>query len=202
MATLDILSGDEAKVACGIGLDDTTADAVLGAYVSACSLALDKLCGPIVNRTFTSETYDGGGFTIFLKKYPLSSVTTVTEYLNTTATVLTAETNASKTTTNYVADLTSGMLTRRASNRDRRFPDGRDNVVVTYVAGRAASTAVVDQRFKVACGLMLSNIWRRERGAGTVTFGPTEFPSSGATFFVPNAVRELLIDDIHGPVLG
>lgn len=171
--TLDVVTLAEAKTA--LGITASTWDTPLAQAITAVSRQLDKLCGPIVTRTVTAETHDGGCPSIKLRRVPVSSVTTVTEYSNTTATTLTAETNAAKTASNYVHDgtpatINSGTIRRRSSNSDYQFATGRRNVEVTYEAGRAANTAAVDPKFKQAAVMMLRNIWTAEMASGTETF--------------------------------
>lgn len=201
MATLDLVTLEEAQGALNIDTSDTTHDTALTAYITAVSLRLDELCGPIVVRTITGETHDGGNHQIWLDYIPISSVTTVTEYANTTATTLTAETNATKPSSAYMVDLQTGKLVRRSSNGNTTFAKGMQNIAVTYVAGRATQTSTVSEKFKLAANLMLAAIWRREQGAGTTTFGEFASPVMGATFAIPNAVMELLADEIRGPVV-
>lgn len=172
MATLDVLSEAESLAA----VNAAATSATLTNLVTAVSQQLDKLCGPVVVRTITSELHDGGRPTILLRNLPVSSITTVTEYDGTTATTLTAETNATKTTSNYlylgtVGALSSGRIVRRSNNADYVFPAGRRNVEVTYVAGRAATTSAVDAKFKQAAAMMLRNVWVSEQASGSETFG-------------------------------
>jgi hypothetical protein len=199
MAATDILSIDEARTAVGIELDNLSHDDLLYGYVSAISLQLDQRCGPVVIRTVTGELHDGGGSVVFLKHNPVSTVTTVTEYSHTTAQALAAESNTVKTASDYKIDLETGALRRRSSNRDAYFPAGRDNVVVTYAAGRYASTTVVADKWKLAAGICLANIWRREQGAGTKTFGGEGPP--GVTFMMPNAAKDLLFGEFIAPLI-
>lgn len=200
--TLDVITLDEAKAY--LNITQTTWDTELDDWITAVSRRLDALCGPIVVRTITSEAWDGTvdgvrQTAITLRYRPVSSVTSVTEYSSTTGTTLTVETNAAKTSSNYYLNTTTGVLTRRSGNRDYVFADGRQNIVITYVAGRYANTASVDARFKVAAGMMLANLWRREQGGGTQTFGESDPFGLVATFAVPRAVEELLHEDLVGP---
>ena len=172
MATLDVLS--EAESLAAVNASATTA--TLTNLVTAVSQQLDELCGPVVVRTITSELHDGGRPTILLRNLPVSSITTVTEYDGTTGTTLTAETNATKTTINYLhlgtaGEVASGRIVRRSNNADHVFPDGRRNVEVTYVAGRAATTSAVAPKFKQAAAMMLRNVWVSEQASGSETFG-------------------------------
>ncbi len=172
---IDVLSLAEAKTAVGLEQSNTDADERLRQAVTAISAQLDELCGPVRTRTVTAETHDGGGYSIQLRRIPVYSITTVTEYTNTTSQVLTAESNATKAATNYLHDGTagkviSGRLVRRSSNYDTTYPAGRRNIEVTYVAGRAAATEVVPARFKEAASMMLRHIWTAEMASGTETY--------------------------------
>lgn len=179
---IDVLTLAEAKQAVGLEQSNTSHDDYLRSLITAVSGQLDQLCGPVRNRTVTDETHDGGGTFIRLRRRPVYSITTVAEYTGTSSTTLTAETNASKTAANYLHDGTpatihSGTIIRRTSNSDGTFADGRRNIVVTYVAGRAANTEVVPAKFKQAASMMLRNIWTAEQASGTETFGA--FPEPG-----------------------
>lgn len=167
MAATDVLTDAEARTV--VSADGSSAQ--LSLLVSAVSQQLDQLCGPVVQRTVTSEAHDGGEATVRLRYRPLSSVTTVTEYDGTVATTVTAETNAAKAVANYVVDLATGTVRRRSNGWDSCFPSGRGNVVVTYVAGRSATTAAVDAKFKQAAAMMLLHLWISEAASGSETYG-------------------------------
>lgn len=202
MATNDLLSTAEGRTAVGLG-SDTAFDTPLSAAISAVSQQIDQLCGPVVNRTITDETHSGGGSFIRLKRRPVSSITSISEYANTTATALTAETNSTKTTSNYLHDGTfgtihSGTIIRRTSNSDTLFPDGRGNIVVTYVAGRAANTAAVDPKFKQAAAVMLQALWTRIQASGSVTF-PDQ--TDGFTVLLGPEVLNMAVGFLRGEIL-
>lgn len=198
--TLDLISLAEAKLAINFS-GDTSQDTEFASYVTAASRLLDALVGPVVVRTLTDELYDGGRHAIWLLKKPVTSITAVTEYTGTAAQVLAAETNSTKTANDYLPELASGLLRRRANGADSRFPSGRRNVKVTYVAGRAADTASVDARFKQAAAMTFLHLWRRDQGAGSVIFGEGEAPVP-AGFAVPRAVAEMLSDQLLVPGLA
>lgn len=172
--TVDVLTISEARQAVGLTSDES--DDRLKTLITAVSTQLDEMCGPVRTRTVTDELHDGGRHEILLRKLPVYSITTVTEYDNTTATTLTAETNATKASTNYMhagtaGRLSSGRVFRRNNNGDDTFAPGRRNVTVTYVAGRAASTDGVPAKFKQAAAMMLRNVWVSEAASGSETFG-------------------------------
>lgn len=211
MATLDVLTLAEGKQAVNL-TGVSTSDAELALWITTVSLLLDRHVGPIVVRTVTNEMHDGGGsplfslygFTgvIFLRRFPVTSFTTITEYSGTTATVLTAETNLSKPSASYLAQrygpdpaLYSGRLERRASGSCVPFPAGTGNVVVTYEAGRFSNTGTVDERFKAAARLTLASLWNSQR-PNLAQVGEFEVPMSNwPKFAVPNAVQEMLRDE-------
>lgn len=197
MATDDLLTAAEARRFVGLGTADATRGTLLAHYTTAASRTLANRVGTIIHGTVTGELHHGGRSYVHLDHHPVAQVVTVVEYDSTTAATLTAETNASKPTAGYKADLTSGKIMRRNDNSTTAFPAGLDNVYVTYVAGRFAATADVDDRFKTACGLILKNAWRaQEMGIGQVD----EFDIPQASFprfAVPNAVKELLADEWH-----
>lgn len=178
MAATDVLTETEARAA--VNADEGSAE--LAVLVSAVSGQLDELCGPIVQRTVTGEAHDGGAL-VRLKHAPVASVTSVVEYDGTVATTVTAETNTAKATANYVFDSRTGQVRRRSNGWDYAFPAGRGNVVVTYVAGRAATTAAVDAKFKQAASMMLRNLWVAERASGSETFGA--FTDAGGSVINP-----------------
>lgn len=195
MATDDLLTAAEARNFVGLGTADTTRGSLLAQYVTGASRALAARVGTIIYGTVTGELHSGGRGYVYLDHGPVAQVVTVVEYDSTTAATLTAETNSSKPTNAYHADLASGKVTRRDDNTTALFPAGLDNVYVTYVAGRFASTATVDDRFKTACGLILKNAWRaQEYGVGQVdefTVPQASFPR----FAIPNAVKEMLAEE-------
>ena len=200
--TLDVLSQTEALEAVGLNTDTTGR---LAAYVSAVSQQLDNLVGPVVQRTVTSESHDGGDDEVFLRQRPVASVTAVTEYRNTTAQALVAETNTTKTGYNYLLDpAAAGKLCRRSSNQDFPFPPGKSNVIVTYVAGRASTTGAVDAKYKQAAAMMLRNIWTAEAASGSETFGAftDQAPNPLLGPGLLNKVVAMLDGEMQGPMVG
>lgn len=171
----DVLTLGEAKAVLGLASTDTTLDDYVRTLITAVSNQLDQMCGPIRTRSVT-ELHDGGTNMVHLVRRPVYSISNVTEYDGTTATVLSAESNGTKTSTDYLHDgtfgrLASGTIVRRSSNLDEAFPAGRRNVSVTFLAGRAASTDGVPAKFKQAAAMMLRNIWIAEQASGSETFG-------------------------------
>lgn len=194
MATLDVLSETEARRAVKVA--DSSYDDRLSSLVTAVSTRFDELCGPIVQRTVTAERHDGGCTTIFPRMAPVAAWTTVTEYQGTTATTLTAESPGSAPANGYLWQSTTGELVRRSSGYPALFAS--TFVVLTYTAGRFATTGAVESRFKEAVSITLAHIWRTESGSGNQTFGAdSEFRFS--SFSVPNRAMELVAHDRRVP---
>lgn len=202
MATLDVLSLVDATTALGYRSGDPSKMGRLESLVTAVSTRLDELVGPIVRRTVT-EHHDGGCSEILLRRRPVASITSVTEYAAGVATVLTAETVSAAGT--YVAPgdpdndgLLSGTVVRRSGFADAWFPAGRGNVVVVHVAGRYASTAdVAGTRYHEAALLMLRTAWQSDLNSTTVV-GEYEVPQMAfPSVAVPQAVRDLLADQLQ-----
>ncbi len=196
MATLDVLTLAEAKSAVNL-TNQAQYDTELAAWITAVSLRLDKAVGPIVRRAVTAELHDGGKSKVRTELWPVNTFTTVTEYLFTTPTVLTRETNVSKPDNAYIAEpyradptLFSGRIVRRNSGSDFRFPSGRENVEITYDAGRFLNTASVDEFFKLGARLLLEHLWNAQRpNVGAV--GEFEVPQSNyPAFAIPNVVQQ------------
>ena len=206
--TLDILTLTEAKTALDIDSSNTSHDTALASYITGVSRVFDSRFGPIVRRSVT-ELHSGGGYQIFLNQRPLTSVTSVTEYDLGTSYVLSEEIAASNPlpANGFLVDSTRGILYRRSAGGMTNFTHGLNNVTVVYQAGRYANTAGVDARFKVAAQIMLAQIWRRETGSGTRTFGdfvnPEMVPGANIpTFAIPNAVLQMLADQVQGPAIA
>lgn len=207
MATLDWLTLVEAKAAINLS-GSTQYDAELPAWITATSLILDRKVGPAVRRTITDELHDGSRWPLRTRLYPVASFTSVTEYSGTSATVLTVETNVAKPGSAYLTEpyrteptLFSGLLQRRAGGSGSLFAPGSRNIVVTYVAGRFADTASVDERFKGAARLTLQNLWNSQR-PNLANVGEFEIPQSNwPRFAVPRAVQEMLADEWQEEVM-
>lgn len=189
--TLDLLTLTEAKQAIGTTVAATDLDTTIAAYVTACSRLLDANCGPLVNRTYTAEAHNGGDYTIRLNYPPAATVTTVTEYQGTTAVTVTQQTPGTLPNEGYVHDTASGYLYRTQGGIDARWYQGRQNITVTYTAGRFASTSAVDPRVKQAAGMLLRHLWAMQYGSGNIMFGEAEVPVP-VGFAIPNRVREML----------
>lgn len=213
----DLLTLAEAKRILRLSPGDASQDLELEAYVTAASRAMDSHFGNTVALSVTGEVHDGTNrsgrgyrHVIVLRHRPVTAVASVVEHRAGSPLTLAGETATGQPTDAYLADryepdptLYSGFLRRRASGQDAWFDYGRGNIAVTYTAGRVASTAAVDPRFKRACGLILANLWR-DREPGLETQGEFDVPrQSYPTFAIPNAAKQLLSEEwgqheVHG----
>ena len=137
--TYDLLTLAEGKRAVKIQPNSTDKDTQLAMYITGVSRAMDDTFGPSVNRTITGELHDGGQPVIFPRKWPVSSVTSVVEYDQTTAGTLTAESVTSQPTDSYLLDQNGISIRRRNAGTDtdptatqglaerRRISEGRDS---------------------------------------------------------------------------
>jgi len=207
--TLDVLTLAEGRTAVGIGAADTSQDTALAAKITAVSRRLERGYGPIVQRTITDELHPGGSGSIWVRYWPVTSFTTVTEYTATIPQVLTAETFSVQPEHGYrpgrwttPTAVFTGQIRRSAFGQPWVFPAGPEAVKVTYVAGRFATTTAVDPVFKEAAAIMLKNLWRTAETAVQIV-GEFDVPAQNfPTFAIPHATRALLEPElVDGPDL-
>ncbi len=199
---LDVITLAEAKQALNLVGTNTTQDVELGAYITAISLRLDALVGPIVKRAITNEARDGGGLTIRTRYYPVDSITSISERPGTVGYPIGPENFAVTSAYDYDANLAAGIIYRRTSGIDALWAYGRQNVLISYIAGRFVDTASVDPRYKQAAAIFLTHLWRKEQGANPGPFAQQQGPSGNVpTYGVPNVVVDLLSDQVLAPVV-
>lgn len=156
---LDVLTAEEAEQAVNLPNNSPRQAAALEQAVTAVSRLLDDLCGPVVRRTITDELHYASGTDRIEPKYtPISSVTTATEYVSGTGTVLTAE-SVTASGTYLILD---NAIHRRTGFNGVNFSGA---VKLTYVAGRYATTATVDAKFKRAAAEILQGNWSKYAAA-------------------------------------
>ena len=200
-AATDLLSLADAQAAVRLSASNTIHAARLEGYVTAVSLAIDELVGPVVRRTVTGEQHPGGCGHVRLRRTPISSVTTVKVWDAGVSTTLTGE--ALSVEGGYLAEqdgddptLLSGVLLRRSSWSSIPWEYG--TVEVTYVAGRYATTSAVrGSRFHTAAVLTLKSVWQGETDTVAVV-GEYEQPISAfPRVVIPQAAKDLLSDQIQ-----
>lgn len=176
MADTDLLTLDEAiQAVSGTGSFAQHGED-LSLMVSAVSEAIDRWVGPVVIRTITDEIHDAPAGRIELKYRPVVSVSSVTEYLSGTGTVLTAES----------VSASGGYLVRDhfLARRSGFYTTGWNGVIkVTYTAGRFSSTSTVEARFKMAAKAVLTGAWAKYSAAWARGGDPFGDPTGGGSGF-------------------
>lgn len=207
--SLDIVTLNEGKAAINLATANTSYDTELAMFITAICRRVDALIGPVVVRTLTDEAHDGGGYCIRLRKHPVSSVTTVEEYDRAgNLTTLTAESADTKPADGYL--LKNGTthtadLFRRSSGAPIPFAVGEQNILVTYVAGRAANTAGADALYKLGVSNILRRVWQRESPVWAQTPDAFAAPDGGDVGFyrvVDPMVREWFAHENVGPAVA
>ena len=207
MATLDILTVAEG-IRAALGVDTGHEDDV-ARMVTAVSGRIDKLVGPVVNRTVT-EYHHGGAYDIVPRQTPLSAVTTLKHADGATVTTYTEDTwgeagNADgflvEQSGSYPHDV---RVFRRSSGAVVSWPTGQGSLELVYVAGRAATTAVVAERYKEVAIEIMRRLWDREASAWARAPDPfvVEGAGSGSSRFFKvfdYVVAEHLGDELKPP---
>lgn len=202
--TYDLLTLAEGKRAINqAGLSNADSILDLEQTITAVSQRLVQECGPIVNAAVTHTVVAPTGL-LFLP-VPVGSpsfgitLTAVTEYVNGTPTVLTAEDFDTAGTYRY--DPTLGSLRRRSSWSDTLW--AQQEVVVAYTAGRAANTAAVPAKFKKAASIIVNHDWRIEHGAASESFrGNEDLVYLPQGFLVPKRAHDYLLGEFLPPAVA
>lgn len=191
---LDAITLNEAKNGLNIPTSDTSQDTELAQVITAASRWLDDLVGPVVTRSVT-ETHHQPSGRIWLRKPPALAVTSVTEYSGGVGTVLSAE--SVSVSGGYLFDSALHAITRRATFYDSSFTG--QAVVIVYTAGRYASTADIDPRFKDACVTILQYLWSQRGTSPQRAFDPETAQAYGGSTWsakgVNTQVRNMLIGE-------
>lgn len=192
---LDVVSLAEAKRMLSVGAVDTKDNDHLERLVTVVSRRLDKLVGPIVQRTVTAEQHDGCSGAVWTYLAPCEVITTVVE----DGVTLSASDYHAEV---YEPDpsLYRGEIVRLSGGWPTFWSPGFHNVQVTYTAGRFEDTASVGAVYKEAAALMLKNLWRAyNENVGQVN--EYDVPVSNfPTFAVPQVVRDLLHSELQPEV--
>jgi hypothetical protein len=209
MALLDILTTVEATRAAL--QSDTAGDhgediARMNTTVSG---RIDKLVGPVVNRTVT-EYHDGGVAAIWPRQTPLSTVTTLKEWDGSTLTTLTQDTwGTAGNTDGYLIEQSGSYahdarIYRRSSGSNTHFVSGHRSIELVYVAGRAATTADVAEQYKECAAEVVRRLW--DEYAGAWARGGDPFVDGGAMpgprKRLESIVANLLGDEMKPPAVA
>lgn len=155
-----------------------SADAELVAFVATAQAMVEHETGP-AEAVAVTETHRAGQCTIWLRRPPVLTVTSITEY----GLVLSP--------TFYTADLTSGRIARTGSTF------GGTDVVVVYVAGRDP----VPEGIRWAVMELTIHLWRStqaQRGGR----GRGEDPVAPAAFGLPHRVAHAIVPYRRAPAVA
>lgn len=173
---------------------DRTHDARLRAMINAVTPVIEGITGPILQRVYQNETYDGGNFFISLRHRPVLSVSSVIEYRGPVAYTLTqVPTPDLGTIYSYMFETPGRIVRRTVGGGITPFPPGADQIFVTYTAGFVTTPYNVRE---ATLELIRVNFQQTEQG-GRPQWGTDESVDSNQStpmlgFFVPGRVREML----------
>lgn len=197
---MPIVALADAKAQLNFRAGYVTDDVELQGFIDAATPIVEDIAGVILPRTITAETYDGGGPVIALRSVPVLSVTSVVEYLGTSAYTLTSQPQGAASPNNYgyeLVDPLRGILGRRGIAGDLTpFLGGQRGVVVSYVAGYQTVPANV----RLGALRLVQHLWQNSQNGmggtgGLPPFNPgMEMPSTMvAGYAVPNDVVQILV---------
>lgn len=156
-------------------------DDELRLYIAAATPVIEEIVGAVLVATKT-ETFDGGKSAVLLSERA-STVTSVTV--------------DGVATTNYVANLDSGIVYSGSSGAPTCFTAGRQNVVVTYTTG----SSTIDPNVVLAARVVVAHLYQNGQQARRGKNQPdvTVLPSG---FAVPTRAIELCAASKHRRMPG
>lgn len=198
-----LLSLGDVKDHLNIPASDRTHDAELIRFIDAITPVVEGITGPVVQRVYQDEMYDGGMPFISLRHRPIVAVHEVAEFRGPIRYTLTQVPTPDQGTIYSYSWEPNGRITRRTVGGGvTPFPFGMNQVLVTYTAGLASIPGNV--RYG-ALELVRVNYQQTQQG-GRPQYGqgasglPDDFAGYQALgFFVPNRVRELLAPSRRHP---
>jgi uncharacterized phiE125 gp8 family phage protein len=177
----------EARKVLGLGLD-VSRDDLVREYLEAATELCEDHTGRVYRRQTFVDTYDGGDCSILLRRVPVQSVTTVVE---------SGVTLTNGSGTDWTLDAAAGLLYRGSTQAFLPWRWGRQNIVVTSVAG----APVVSARVRQAVRVTLQHIWSTQGGASGAPRRATgasvdDYAARTSGFSLPHAAEELLGHDM------
>jgi len=180
---------------------NTATDEDLRDLIADATPIMEDIVGPILRKTRV-ETYDGGTSQINLLWSPLISITSIIESFGSNyARTLTEQDIFAGTGSDaygYTVDLTTGIVTRRASGVAMCFMAGKRNIQAIYVSGRVSARGNVLR----ANRMLLRDMWTQEQQRVPLVNGQPQGTTMIRGFAVPNAVIEMCGDDVRAPGLA
>lgn len=204
---MSLVTLDEAKDHLNKSGASTTDDAELQAVVEQAEAILlnrpEYRVADAATSTSHTEWVDSGTDVILLQHYPITAVTSVTEYTGGTAQVITAQPLGGGSFTGYgwdYADGTgaNGILVRLSGGYPTNWCGNR--VKIVYTAG----TASVPADIKRACLALIRHLWGDQRGPSAQPYDTSgdEFLPPASGHLLPWDVEEALAPYKRGPSVG
>jgi hypothetical protein len=167
-----IIGLDDAKAALNTPAGARVNDDELRLYIAATTEIIEDIVGAVLSTTRT-QTFDGGRNAILLSER---------------ATSITSVTVGGTTTTNYVANLSSGVVYAGATGVDW-FTDGKQNVTVAYTTGSSS----IDPNVILAAREEVSFLYQLGQQGGRPSLGGSvpDMSWTPSGFAVPKRVIEL-----------
>ena len=167
-----IISLADAKAALNTPAGARVNDDELRLYIAATTEIIEDIVGAVLSTTRT-QTFDGGRNAILLSER---------------ATSITSVTVGGTTTTNYVANLSSGVVYAGATGVDW-FTDGMQNVTVAYTTGSSS----IDPNVILAAREEVSFLYQLGQQGGRPSLGGSvpDMSWTPSGFAVPKRVIEL-----------
>lgn len=161
--------------------DTNVNDDELRLYIAAATPVVEEIVGRVLSATVT-ETHDGGKPAVLLGEV---------------ASAITSVTVDGVATTDYTANLSSGIVWAGGSSSPMPFTYGRQNVVVTYTAGASS----VDPNIVLAARIIAAHLYRvGQQKRGRNANDDVTVLSSG--FAVPSRAVELCRASMHRSMPG
>ena len=194
-----IVSIGEVKEYLNIQDTDKSRDAKLMRMIRSVAPAIEFITGPVLQRVYQNEVYDGTGPWISLRNRPVLEVHSVTEYRGPIAYPLTQVVTPDQGTIySYMFESPGRIVRRTVGGAQTAFPIGAETVFVTYTAGLASVPANISES---ACELIRAHFQRTQQGrprGGTA--GMDDEPGQWILgFYVPNGVHERLAPNRRHP---
>jgi len=188
-----LVSLDEARTQ--LGIEDTNKAARVSLLVDAATELIENYIGnAVVIRSFT-EKHWGAKKHIFLQRYPVTAITSITD--PDSQTVAAAD---------YILIDDEGRLQHHGTFPNARDADGaRARWSIVYTAGRYTATNTVAAKFKEAAHIIIAERFRRAEpgitsrkvGDLAITYSDRSTSRSiGRSLAIPDEVRALLADEV------
>ncbi len=202
-----LVSLNEVKDHLRIANSDHSHDYRLREMIYSAGPIVEGITGPILQRKYENETYDGGVWFISLMHRPVLSVESVVEYRGPIAYNLTqVPTPDLGTIYSYMFEPPGRIVRRTVGGGSTPFPPGADAVFVSYTAGMQTVPANVVEATKelIRVNFQRTDVGGRPAFNGGVSYGgEDDVPTAPAMgFLVPGRVREMLEPNRRHPSVG